>query len=95
VSTNGQMTEQQRKRLTRLLFGLLGVLILFGAFGPAFVSGRNERASFELQCQTAKSTQVLLKGESQIAHDLGLPVATEIDAALAEYVTEVPPECAV
>jgi hypothetical protein len=96
-----QMTEAQRKRLTRLLFGLLVTLVLIGGFGPAYVSGRSEAALFDVQCANAeynvaqlKATQLTLKAQSQIAHDLALPVSMEIDGALKAYVIpEVPSEC--
>lgn len=96
------MTERQRKRLTRLLFGLLAVMLVLIFFVPAFLGGRQDQALFEMGCNNARynvaqleATQVTLKAQSKVAHDLGLPVAREIDAALAAFVIpEVPAECA-
>lgn len=96
------MTAAQRKRLTRLLFGLLGVIVVMMAFGPAYIGAKQDQALFQMGCNNARynvaqlaATQVTLRAQSRIAHDLGLPVAFEIDNALASYVIpEVPPECA-
>lgn len=101
--TNGAppMTEQQRRRLTRLLFGLLAAIVLIVTFGPAYLGARQDQALFEMGCNNARynvaqlqATQLTLRGQSQIAHDLGLPVARDIDEALAAFVIpEVPGEC--
>lgn len=96
-----QPSDTYRKRMTVLLFGLLGLIVFFAAFGPTYISGENDKALFEMGCNNARynvaqltATQVTLRGQSQIAHDLGLPVAREIDAALAAFtLPEVPAEC--
>lgn len=100
--SNGQpLTERQRRRLTWLLFGLLAIIVVFVFFVPAFLGAKQDQALFEMGCNNARynvaqlrATQVTLKSQSQIAHDLGLPVAADIDAALAAFVLpEVPTEC--
>lgn len=95
------LTAKQRKRLTRLLFGVLGLIIVLLAFGPSFQGAKQDQALFEMGCNNARyniaqlqATEVTLKAQSRIAHDLGLPVASEIDDALANFrIPEVPEEC--
>lgn len=94
-------SDRQRRVLTYVLFSALGVILLLGAFAPAYLAGIQRQQVLTLQCQNARfnvdqleATRLVLRGEAAIAHDLGLPVAHDIDEALASYVIpEVPAEC--
>lgn len=96
-----QPSDTYRKRMTVLLFGILGLIVFFAAFGPTYISGENDKALFEMGCNNARynvaqlrATQVTLTAQSRIAHDLGLPVAADIDEALKAFVIpSVPVEC--
>jgi hypothetical protein len=89
--------------MTRHRFVWLGVVLFVAAagFGPVWVAAENAKNTLAVQCASAgyniaqlAATELTLRAQSQIAHDLGLPVAVEIDAALSDYPhPTLPPEC--
>jgi hypothetical protein len=95
------ITPAQRRRLTFILFGLLGVTLFFAAFAPAYLAGMERHQALVVECANASanaqqlaSTQTILMGQAAIAHSLGLPVAKDIDAQLnAIHIPEVTAEC--
>lgn len=87
--------------MDRILLGIVVVVIIGAGFGPVWVASQNQKNLLTVQCANAAynvqeltATKLTLKAVRAIAHDLNLPVAVEIDAALQKYpIPEVPPEC--
>lgn len=92
------MVNGTRKRIVRLLWAIV-ILIVFGiGFAPVYVASKNAETSLRIQCQNERNNieqlqadklklQALAEiavGQRLIASDLGLPVAQDLAQTVVE-----------